>query len=185
MDATGKVVGILLAAGGGRRYGMPKALAEGGAWLAHGVGALAGGGCGEVLVVLGAADAPVPPPARAVRNPDWATGLGSSLRTGLDAARRTGAQLAVIHLVDLPDVGSDVVRRVVAAAGTTGLARATYDDLPGHPLAVHRRFWAELAGSAAGDRGGRDWLRRRDDLVAVPCADLATGVDRDRPRSNG
>ena len=46
---------MLLAAGAGTRYGMPKALAEGGAWLRSGVAALRDGGCDEVVVVLAAA----------------------------------------------------------------------------------------------------------------------------------
>ncbi|WP_196054821.1 NTP transferase domain-containing protein [Nocardia aurantiaca] len=46
--------GILLAAGAGRRYGMPKVLAEGGAWLRAAVDAPRGGGRGRIFVVPGA-----------------------------------------------------------------------------------------------------------------------------------
>jgi CTP:molybdopterin cytidylyltransferase MocA len=44
--------GLLLAAGAGRRMGMPKALV--GDWLARSVGVLRDGGCSGVTVVLGA-----------------------------------------------------------------------------------------------------------------------------------
>ncbi|MDQ2637880.1 MAG: nucleotidyltransferase family protein, partial [Actinomycetota bacterium] len=47
--------GVLLAAGAGSRYGMPKVLAAQGQWLTSGVAALHRGGCDDVVVVLGAA----------------------------------------------------------------------------------------------------------------------------------
>jgi hypothetical protein len=47
--------GVVLAAGAGTRYGMPKVLAGNGGWLASAVAALSDGGCGDVVVVLGAA----------------------------------------------------------------------------------------------------------------------------------
>src|SRR5262249_25906365 len=109
--AATMIAGVLLAAGAGRRYGMPKALAEGGAWLRRSVAVLIDGGCAPVLVVLGASAqqaAPlVPDIARTVVAADWAEGMGASLRTGLAAvAADTGpeVQAALVHLVDLPDV---------------------------------------------------------------------------------
>ena len=59
-------VGIVLAAGAGRRFGMPKVLAEDGAWLRAAVAALDAGGCRPVYVVLGAAQVVMPPPALAL-----------------------------------------------------------------------------------------------------------------------
>lgn len=181
MGKAPRVAGVVLAAGAGRRFGMPKVLAGGGQWLETAVSTLADGGCEDIVVVLGAAWAPVPAPARGVDNPDWASGMGSSLRRALGELEKSKADLVVLHLVDLPDVGPDVVRRVVAAAGTTGLARATYHGTPGHPLAVHRRYWRDMLQHARGDQGGRSWLRTRPDLVPVPCEDLASGRDRDHP----
>ena len=61
--------GVLLAAGAGTRFGMPKVLAERGAWLRAAVAALSGGGCDEVVVVLGAAVVDVPAPARTGAGP--------------------------------------------------------------------------------------------------------------------
>ena len=177
---------MVLAAGGGSRYGAPKVLADGGAWLRAAVDALVGGGCADILVVLGAADADVPAPARSVGNPDWATGMASSVRVALAELDRTDADLALLHLVDLPGVGAGVVRRVLAAAqgaragsGEPSLARATYDGRPGHPVVVPRRLWREMAAYTRGDQGGRGWLAGRSDLLLVPCEDLSDGRDRD------
>jgi nicotine blue oxidoreductase len=170
--------GVLLAAGAGTRFGMPKVLAAQGQWLATGVDALIRGGCGEVVVVLGAAVVDVPAPARPVIATDWSEGLSASLRAGMAAI---DADYAVLHTVDTPDIGPDVVHRVLAAAHASpaGLARAVYTGAPGHPVVVARRHWAALIASLGGDEGAKAFLSGRDDVVAVACADLASGRDID------
>lgn len=178
MSRSDRVAGVLLAAGAGSRYGMPKVLAEQGEWLASAVGALAGGGCDEVVVVLGAAMVDVPAPARPVVAERWADGMSASVRTGLAAI--ADADLGVLALVDTPDVGADVVRRVIAAASASGLARATYEGVPGHPVAIARGFWPALLETLHGDEGARRFLGGRDDVALVECGDLATGRDVDR-----
>ena len=132
------------------------------------------------MVVLGAAIVDVPAPARAVIAEDWSEGLSASLRAGLSAV---DADHAVLHTVDTPDVGAEVVRRVLTAAqaAPSGLARATYADTPGHPVVVARRHWAALLRGLRGDQGARVFLSSRDDVVSVPCADLAAGRDIDEP----
>lgn len=178
MSEPGSAVGILLAAGAGTRYGMPKVLADDGDWLRHGIAALTDGGCDEVLVVLGAAIVEVPPPARAVIAEDWSAGMSASVRAGLAAA---AGRYAVLHVVDTPDVGADVVARLLAAAraGESGLARAVFDGRPGHPVVIARAHWPAVIACLHGDHGARDFLAARADVVAVECADLAAGVDID------
>lgn len=179
MSNTDAVAGVVLAAGAGSRFGMPKVLAEEGIWLARAVAALADGGCDEVIVVLGAAVVDVPAPARAVVAARWADGMSASVREGLKAAGPTG--WVVLLTVDTPDVGPDVVARVLSAArgSGSGLARARYDGRPGHPVVVARRHVAALAAALHGDQGARAFLGGRDDVVAVECGDLATGLDID------
>jgi CTP:molybdopterin cytidylyltransferase MocA len=174
------VHGLLLAAGSGIRYGGPKALVPG--WLSHSVAALREGGCEEVLVVLGAGaeDAlkGLPRGATFVIAEDWESGLGASLRTGLDEMVRLGqADAALVHLVDLPDVGRAVIKRVLSSGGR--LARASYDGTPGHPVLLAREHWAGVMQTALGDKGGRDYLVSRR-VVLVECGDIATGRDVDR-----
>jgi nicotine blue oxidoreductase len=177
MGNSVNTAGVLLAAGAGTRYGMPKVLADDGMWLRAGVAALAGGGCDDVVVVLGAAMVDVPAPARAVVADDWADGLSASVRTGLAAV---DASYLVLHTVDTPDVGADVVRRVLdAARSSSGLARAHYGDRPGHPVVIARRHWPDLLEGLSGDEGARAFLTGRTDVVAVDCADLASGQDID------
>jgi MoxR-like ATPase/CTP:molybdopterin cytidylyltransferase MocA len=189
-------VGVLLAAGGGRRMGQPKALVrdpDGTSWLNRAVDAVAEGGCEPVVVVLGAEadqaagilaerDWPGGRTVRWVEAVDWPEGMGASLRRGLDAAQDTDAATAVVSLVDLPDVGPDVVERVVAAVGDDphGLGRAAYQGVPGHPVVLGRDHWSDVAADAVGDRGAREYLATHGVLL-VECGDLASGLDLDAP----
>lgn len=176
-----KTAGVLLAAGAGRRYGKPKVLVDG--WLDIAVRALHDGGCDDVVVVLGATDVPVPPGTTAVTARDWDEGLSASVRAGLAQADRGRADYAVLHVVDTPDVGADVVARVLQRALTSraGLARARFGDRPGHPVVIARRHWPGVLAGLTGDHGAGAYLRGRDDVVHVDCSDLATGRDIDEP----
>jgi CTP:molybdopterin cytidylyltransferase MocA len=174
------VHGLLLAAGAGRRYGGPKALVDG--WLVDALASLADGGCTGRTVVLGAEAARarelVPDAVDVVVADDWADGMGASLRAGL--SRLPDVDAAVVHLVDLPDVGAEVVRRVIAAGlDRSTLARATYEGAPGHPVLLGRHHWAAIIETATGDAGARDYLATRE-VTLVECGDLATGRDVDR-----
>lgn len=182
--------GLLLAAGGGRRMGVPKALVhdpDGTSWLLRSMDALREGGCSEVTVVLGAradqASALLDGSgARLVVAADWAGGMAASLRAGLDSLDPTSVALAVISLVDLPDVGADVIRRVreVADGRVDALARATYGGSPGHPVVLGAAHWQGAMAASTGDTGARDYLAGQA-VELVECGDLATGRDRDRP----
>lgn len=187
-DVFVTVQGLLLAAGAGTRMGTPKALLrddDGATWLARGVRALADGGCDQVVVVLGAAAEDALPllagtGATVVVAADWAAGMSASLRAGLTAVAGTDAGAVVVTLVDLPDVGADVVRRVLdPAPGPATLRRAAFAGRVGHPVVLGRDHWAAIGGRAAGDRGARDYLADRE-VDVVECGDLATGRDVDR-----
>lgn len=185
-----RVAGLLLAAGAGRRYGMPKALVtvDGRLLVERGLATLREAGCDPVVVVLGAAapqvrDAASLSGATVVDNPDWDTGMGSSLRAGLSTV--DDAVAVVVLLVDTPGVTPAAVRRVAthaADAGPAALAIATYHGEPGHPVLLGRDHWAGVAALATGDVGARRYLAAHPDQVTrVPCEDVADGTDLDRP----
>ncbi|WP_370973272.1 NTP transferase domain-containing protein [Amycolatopsis sp. cg9] len=178
----------MLAAGAGRRFGGPKALAEldGEPLVLRALRTLTAAGCTPIRVVLGAAADQVrpllPDPSAAVFAEDWQTGMGASLRAGLTALTGTdGPVAALVHLVDLPWVGPEILARVAAEATPQTIARAAYDGTPGHPVLLGRDWWPEIADTAQGDRGARDWLATREDLNLIECADLGSGRDVDRP----
>lgn len=185
------VAGLLLAAGAGRRMGLPKALVrlDGELLVERGVRLLTGGGCAPVLVMLGARAAEVTAAAdldaaRVVVNPDWETGMGSSLRAGL-AALPDDADAVVIALADQPLIGAEAVRRLIAAwrAGAPDAAVATYDGEARNPVLLDRRAWTSAAVSATGDRGARAFLRGAYDarVVEVPCDGTGSPADLDTP----
>ncbi len=176
-----RVIGVLLAAGAGRRYGKPKVLVDD--WLRIAVRALRDGGCGTVVLVLGAVEIPAPPGVVTVTAADWERGLSASVRTGLAQAERMDADYAVLHLIDTPDVGAAVVARVLhrALASREGLGRAWFDERPGHPVVIARRHWRGVLAAISGDSGAGAYLRTRDDVENVDCSDLASGADIDEP----
>lgn len=181
------VAGVVLAAGAGRRYGMPKALIpwNDGLLVEHAAAVLTRAGLAPVLVVVGAAAPTVKaaaPLLTYVDNPDWASGLASSLRAGLAAVTGTRADAAVLTLVDMPGLTPEGVRRIAAHASPTALAIGGYGTRRAHPVLLGRDHWQPAAASATGDRGARDYLRTRDVLV-VPVGDVADDTDLDVPRS--
>lgn len=234
-------IGIVLAAGAGRRMGGPKALigplAEGGRTpLARVCAWVHDGGCEQVIAVIGAqADAvraalandptwsaeagaggpttehagarsshgtaktdpngphtalpceviaPTQDWLTVVEAGNWTEGMGASLRTGLAAADNTDAPVALITLVDLPDVREAVYARVLGVArprlGSDTLARASYRGMPGHPVLIGRDHWSSVIASARGDQGARAlFATTPHDLIE--CGDLASGLDSDIP----
>jgi CTP:molybdopterin cytidylyltransferase MocA len=180
---VGDVAGVLLAAGEGKRLGTPKALVElGGRRLVdRGTDLLRDGGATPVIVVLGAARVDVPG-VLAVFNPDWATGMGSSLAVGLRAVPQDCAA-AVIALADQPLIGPAAVRRLIAAyrAGAQ-VAAAAYAGKPRNPVLLARPHWPGVLEAAVGDAGARPFLRAHPELVTlVECADVGSPDDLDTP----
>src|SRR6476469_8156662 len=178
------VAGLVLAAGAGRRFGGPKALAEldGVRLVDRAVATLADGGCEPVVVVAGAAPLRVSG-ATVVENPGWDTGMGSSLRAGLAHLAGSPASAVVLLRVDTAWVGAGAVARLLAAhAAGTVAAQATYAAMPGHPVLLLRSVWDDVAALAVGDQGARGWLRTHRDLVSpVPCDGTGDPRDVDRP----
>lgn len=187
----------MLAAGAGRRMGTPKGLLPargGGSWAARTARVLTDGGCGAVLVTVGARadDVAATLPARVTALPvhDWDRGPGAgvavALRHAISLRHRAsgGPDLLVLTLVDLPGVDADLVASVVAAAADdpgAALVRAVDGDRPGHPVALGWRHWPralEVCTDGSGLRG----LFAAPDLaprvVLVPHPASVRDVDR-------
>jgi CTP:molybdopterin cytidylyltransferase MocA len=177
------VAGVLLAAGGGSRLGRPKALViiAGQSLADRGVALLRAGGAAPVVVVTGAARVE-PPGALVVHNPDWRSGMGSSLAAGLTALPQA-VQAAVIALADQPLIGPEAVRRLIEAhAAGAGVAVAAYHGQPRNPVLIARAHWPEVIAASAGDAGARPFLRSHPELVTlVECGDTGSPDDVDTP----
>jgi len=182
------VAAVVLAAGGGRRYGMPKALAEyEGSLLVERAVRTATAVCDPVLVVLGAQAVDVwrradLDGATVLANSAWETGMASSLRTGLDGLRGWPGRVtaALILLVDMPGMTPAALERMAAAASPEALAVATYDGVRGHPVLIGRDHWTGVIETATGDEGARRYLAAHD-VTEIDCTALADPTDLDVP----
>ena len=186
------VAGVLLAAGEGSRFGQPKALVElNGQTLAErGVGLLRAGGADPILLVTGAVPLELDG-TLTVDNPQWRTGMGSSLCAALQALSEAGRGpeigtdigAVVVALADQPLVGAEAVARLIAAyRGGASVAVAAYDGQPRNPVLLAREHWPEVIATATGDQGARTFLRTRPELVTlVECGDTGRPDDIDTP----
>jgi CTP:molybdopterin cytidylyltransferase MocA len=185
------VAAIVLAAGGGRRMGGPKALLRRGSQLLveRAIRTARDAGCDPVIVVLGAhadrvrAEADLGD-AIVVENAAWATGMGSSLSTGLATAAETAADAAVVLLVDTPGITSAAIERVIALPYRAALVTAVYNGKRGHPVLLGRDHWSGVAALATGDVGARAYLAAHASRVqTVACDDIADDADIDTPEA--
>lgn len=180
---------MLLAAGAGRRFGRPKALVRFGGRLLveRGAEALGEGGCTPVLVVLGAeadavmASAALPVGTIVVRNAAWSSGMGSSVRCGIDAAAIHGADAALVLPVDQPMVPASLVQRLRRAwlGSEAPAVVATFDGDDRTPVVIDRALWPEVRRTAVGDTGARAAVRSAQGVMRVPCDDLGSALDVD------
>ena len=182
-----RVAVVLLAAGRGSRFGDagPKTLARlgGRPLVTHAVAAASTSGLRPVVVVVGCQAAEVAAAAGAlveiVENPDWETGMATSLRAGLATVLPDPTVTAVaVALADMPRIGGDAYRRLAAAHREGAeLAVATYDGQRGHPVLIGRRYFDE-AMKMTGDEGARSLLAAHD-VVEVPCDGTGLAIDVD------
>ncbi|MCV2490084.1 nucleotidyltransferase family protein [Geodermatophilus sp. YIM 151500] len=182
------VAAVVLAAGGGRRYGMPKALVEHeGSLLVERAVRTARAVCDPVLVVLGARAVDVwrtadLAGATVLANRDWESGMASSLRTGLDGLRGWPGRIdaALVTLVDMPGMTPAALQRMADRASPGALAVASYAGVRGHPVLLGRDHWAGVAAGATGDEGARRYLAAHG-ADEVDCTGLADPTDLDVP----
>ena len=185
------VVAIILAAGESSRLGEPKQLLRfhGETLLARSIRLAADAGAYPILAVVGAhwariREAVALTPAVPVFNPNWAEGIASSLRAGLEALetqspRSDGALLMTCdqpyltsaHLITLLDqFRAHHAERIVASS---------YSDAVGTPAVFSRDLYVRLC-SLRGDKGARVVLDEESDklmLVPFPLGE----IDIDRP----
>ena len=179
------VSAIVLAAGGGTRFGGGKLLARlGGQPLIEAVlDNLREAPVDEVIVVVGAEAERLREVCerygvRTVENEEWEQGQSTSVLAGL---RACAGDAAVILLGDQPLIGAGAVGRLVTAF-TEGakVVVATYGGQRRNPVLFSREVWPLLEAELAGDEGARSVLRRYPELVVeVSCEGVGDPADVD------
>jgi molybdenum cofactor cytidylyltransferase len=207
---TSGVVGILLAAGRGERYGADKLLAtvSSAAGSARTGPRLAGSGpaaagecigtmaCRNLLTVLPRVIAVVRPDdaaraaalgaagARVVRCVSADDGIGASLACGVLATPRASGW--IVALGDMPWIEPSTIARVATAIGQGAAVAAPFHrGQRGHPVGFGASCFATLA-ALAGDEGARSIVAsHRDSVVRIDVDDAGILRDVDRPADLG
>ncbi len=117
---------------------------------------------------------------KVAHNPDYTSGLASSLQTGI-AALPASAAGALVVLGDMPGVGTADLNRMIdafEAAGGSAVVRATAGGKRGNPVILPRELFAEVA-TLEGDTGARHLVEKS----AVIDVELGEGaaLDVDTP----
>jgi molybdenum cofactor cytidylyltransferase len=124
-------------------------------------------------------------PVRFVHNPDFANGLSTSLKAGINALPDDIGG-AVVCLGDMPQVSGALIDRLAQALDPeTGalIAVPTFEGKRGNPVLWSRRFFPELA-ALEGDVGARHLIGTyRDAVVEVPVTGQGAFFDIDTPEA--
>lgn len=143
---------VLLAAGESRRMGKFKQLLEfgGKTFVECCVDNLLASRAGEVIVVTGHREAEVRGAigdrhVRFVNNPDYHDGMSSSIKRGVGSISKS-ARACLIALADQPQIGADVINRVIEAyvKDEPLIVVPTYEGKNGHPIVVDLKLRDEI-----------------------------------------
>ena len=124
-------------------------------------------------------------PVQFVHNPEYADGLGTSVRAGI-AAVPADADGAIVCLGDMPQVDAGLIDRLIAAFDPDQgalVVMPTFEGRRGNPVLWSRRFFPDLT-AIEGDVGARHLIGRYSEaVVEVPLAGKAALVDVDTPEA--
>ncbi|MGE0627958.1 MAG: NTP transferase domain-containing protein [Hyphomicrobiaceae bacterium] len=131
---------------------------------------------GEAVAGLGAV---------VVHNPDFAEGMSTSIRVGLDALPKT-IDGAIIALGDMPEITAAELDRLIAAFAPKegrSIVVPTHRGQRGNPVLWGAEFFEEMR-ALAGDVGARHILEANEDgVVELELQSSAVLVDVDTPEA--
>jgi len=158
-----RIAAIILAAGGSSRLGQPKQLLpfRDKTLVRTIINAACEAGCSPVVVVTGSDAEKIHPQLTdadvvEVRNANWQRGIGSSIRSGVQALRDHAPDVEATFLLacDQPAVNARLIEGMIAThlATKKSIVASSYADTVGVPALFDRSLFEELL--ALGDKSG-------------------------------
>ena len=202
-DFPNRIVAIVLAAGRSTRMGEANKLLQ--PWQGKPLAlhvldaAKAVFKASDVIVVTGHQADKVKPAlgtgVTTVHNPDFATGMASSLKVGLEQAVGLNADAALILLGDMPIVNANHIEAMLEARlaarlsastaadfGSDVIVQATSNGKPGNPVLLPRSLFGELM-LISGDRGARSIIDAHCGQIVSVELGTAAAKDFDTPEA--
>lgn len=178
---------IILAAGASRRLGFPKQtlLYKGRTLLEIAIEAGLKSKCQPVTVVLGANADKIEPglqdyPINIIRNPDWETGMGSSIALAIkEIQNNADITQTVIMLCDQPFVTSRLIDSLLykQQEANKKIIACIYKDTIGVPVLFSRSLFGELI-LLQGQEGAKKILNAHaDDIATIPFEKGGVDID--------
>jgi len=172
-----RVGAVVLAAGGSTRFGKPKqfALFEGETFVRRIVRAAIEAGCAPVVVVTGEDSAQITSEltrftVTIAMNPGWSSGVGSSIRVGVQRAMDLVADLDASLLLscDQPFVTATVLAQLIQLRLTSGkpIVASAYATTLGIPALFDRSCFPDLLRLKEDSGAKKIILARPHDVVS-------------------
>lgn len=176
-------VAVILAAGEPRKMAHPKALLEhegGKSFLQSLASSFGKAGC-AVLAVIGHEAEQVRaqhPAVHLVEAERWRESPLASAQAGIRAALEEGADLVLLHPVDMPALRSSTLKTLVKAGTDVDLTRPEFENMLGWPVVIGRRTAQRVLES----RGQTlDEALQGVDVKRVPTKDPGVVVNLNAP----
>lgn len=187
-----KVAAVILGAGKSSRMGGPNKLLarlDGKSLIRHAAEAACGAKLAQTVLVTGYLTEKIEGEVtgldlQTVFNPDFADGMASSIRAGLNALHPE-VDAVVILLGDMPRITSADITQMISAytEGSNSLiVTATADGKRGNPVLWDRRFFDALR-TLSGDIGARHIIAENRGMVTEVELGIAARLDLDTPEA--
>lgn len=189
-NSESKIGIIILAAGQSSRMGQPKQLLKIGekSLIRHIAAVALATECRPVVLVIGANKALVAPeiadlPLVFIDNPQWQTGMSTSLKMGMVGIYLTDKAIeAVLILVcDQPYLSPELLNQMITVYESSGkgIVVCRYDNQLGVPVLFGRKYFEQLI-SLKGDEGAKSIIK--ENLTDAEVVDFEAGkFDLDTP----
>ena len=187
-----ELASIVLAAGGSSRFGPENKLTariDGRPLVRRVVDVVRDATGGEIVVVTGEHEPAIAAAlsglaVRFVANPDWRTGLSSSIAAGI-AALRADTDGAFIVPGDMPFLNAGLLRNLASTFARAKTRAIVYPATPSgaqrNPVLWPRRFFPELMALSGPGGAKRILQAAKTEAVAVAFADEWAFADVDTP----